>query len=341
MTTPTHTPPVFDDPGELIAAVPSLLTFHPADSVVLVTYTGLRRLRMESVLRLDLPAPEHLADVASQLRVVAVNHEATVIDLIVLGGDGADPPGGLPVRALVTRIADELDAEGIALSHAVWAPKVEPGQTWWCYADPQCTGQIRDPSASAITAALTMAGTVTYGSREELAAHLAPDPDDALARRADLLAAHPPVDPDAEFQFLKDTLDTITRRVHTDPHHPLPDLDDTTIARLAAALSTPDIREACLAFTMTVRARAAEHLWTFLTRATPAPARADPASLLGVTCYLQGDGARAALALDAALTANPDHRLTQTLRHVLDTGLPPRHFRTLLAESFVASFANR
>jgi uncharacterized protein DUF4192 len=341
MTSPPHSSLLFDDPGELIAAIPGLLTFHPADSVVLITYTGLRRLGLESVLRMDIPRPEHIADVAEQLLVVAMNHEAVLVDLVVLGGDGADPPARLPARELVERLADELDKADIGLSHAVWAPGVEAGRSWWCYEDPTCTGQIRDPRASPLTASLTPAGAVTFGSRDELAALLTPDPDDVLAHRAELIAARAPTDVQDEFQFVKDTLDTITGRIHTDPHNPVPALDDPTIARLAAALSTPDIREACLAFTMTMRAPAAELLWTVLTRATPAPARADPASLLGVTCYLRGDGARAALALDAALAANPDHRLTHTLRHVLDNGLPPRHFRTLLAQSFVAAFANR
>jgi hypothetical protein len=341
MTSPPHSSLLFDDPGELIAAIPSLLTFHPADSVVLITYTGLRRLGLESLLRMDIPGPGHVADVAGRLRAVAVNHEALLIDLVVLGGAGADPPTRLPARELVARLADELDKEDIGLSHAVWAPSVETGRTWWCYGDPTCTGQISDPRASPIAASFTAAGAITFGSREELAALLTPDPNDALAHRATLIAARAPAALQDEFQFVKDTLDTITERIRTDPDNPVPRLDDPTIARLAAALSTPDIREACLAFTMTLRAPAAELLWTVLTRATPAPARADPASLLGVTCYLRGDGARAALALDAALAADPDHRLTRTLQHVLDNGLPPQHFRTLLAQSFVAAFANR
>src|SRR5689334_21374521 len=92
---PTHTGPLFDDPGELIAAIPGLLTFHPADSVVLLTYTGHRRVGLESVLRMDIPAREHVGEVAEQLRVVLRGHEATVVDLIVLGGAGADPPDRL------------------------------------------------------------------------------------------------------------------------------------------------------------------------------------------------------------------------------------------------------
>lgn len=341
MTTPSPSRLPFDDPGELVAALPALLTFRPDDSVVLLTYTGARRLELESAIRMDIPAPEHIDDVATQLCLVAVNHEAAMIDMVVVGGAGADPPAVLPARALVERIAADLEHADIGMSHAVWVSGVDPGGTWWCYENPTCTGQIGDPADSPAIAALTPAGAVSFGSRAELAAHLAPDPDAVLARRATLIAARPPGDPHEELRFVRSTVDRIGESIRTDPHHPLPDFDDETIARFATALSTPEVREACLAYTLTIRGPAAELLWTKLTRAVPGPARADPASLLGVSSYLRGDGARAALALEAAQSADPGHPLTETLRHVLGNGLPPRIFRTLIAESFVTAFAHR
>src|SRR6266540_4787371 len=119
MTPPSHTSLLFDDPGELIAAIPGLLTFHPADSVVLLTYVGLRRLHLESVVRMDIPDPEHIPEFANQLRLVLRGNEATVVDLVVLGGPGADPPAELPARELVEHLAAELDYEDVALAHAV------------------------------------------------------------------------------------------------------------------------------------------------------------------------------------------------------------------------------
>ncbi|HEV2782906.1 MAG TPA: DUF4192 domain-containing protein [Actinophytocola sp.] len=331
MTTPLRDSLLFDDPGELIASIPGMLSFLPEDSLVLVTYTGRIRLTMESVLRLDLPDPKHHADLAEQLRVVALNHEATVIELVVLG-DAPDSPERpeLPRRDLVDLLDQVLAEEGITLAHAVWAPRVEQGRTWWCYDDPGCTGPIRDPAASPITTTMTAAGVVTYPTRAELAAQLAPDPPDTLARRAELLAAQPPADPEAAFPFVRDTIDAAPA-----------ELDDDTVARLARALSHPDVREACLSFALTVRAGPAERLWLTLTRATPGPARADPASLLAVTAFLRGEGAMATLAVDAALTANPDHHLARTVRHVMDYGFPPDRFRLMLAQSFVTAFAGK
>jgi hypothetical protein len=332
MTTAPHTGLLCDNPGELIAAVPGLLRFSPTDSIVLITYAGQQELRLEAVLRMDLPEPEHVRAVADQLRLVALNHDAAAAEILVFGGD-ADPPQ-LPHRELVEELGEALDRGGVVLSHAVWAPGSEPGQTWWCYEDPECTGQVEDPTGSPVVAALTIAGVVTYASREELAASLAPDPPDALQRRAELLAALPPVDPSTEFPFVRQAIDA------ADPDTE-PMLDDPTIARLSAALSDADVHEACLSFALTPRAGPAERLWTALTRAAPPEAVAGPATLLAVCAYLRGDGALAGVAIEAARSADPAHRMARTVRRVMDCGLPPPKFRAMLAQSFVRAFTER
>jgi hypothetical protein len=414
MTAPLRTSLLYDDPGALIAAIPGLLGFHPDDSAVLITYTGARRLDLESVLRIDLPSPDHIADVAHQLCLVAVNHQAVVVDLIVLGGPNADPPHRLPSRDLVTELSTLFEAHKITLAHAVWAHRPTSGRMWWCYSDPDCTGQIHNPTTSPLVAALTTPGVPTRRNRAELVALLTPDPEDRLAPRTALIAALPK-DPtlETEYAFLRTTIDTLPNPTpneapespsthgprsesgsHTAPNTeshpgseshctcgteshvdsvsgptpepdpdqesdsthdpesdpapeqswfgcgPEPDLDDPTIARLARALSIPDIREACLAFPLTPRAAQAERLWAALTRTTPAPFRANPACLLAISTYLRGEGTLASIALDLAEAADPTHHLTHTLREVVDLGLPPRRFRLMLAESIVASLTD-
>jgi hypothetical protein len=335
MATSLRTSLVFDDPGELIAAIPGMLSFVPSDSLVLITYTGSRRLSLSSVVRLDLPLAEHYADLVTQLRVVVGNHGATAVELVVLGGGGADPPdgAGLPHRDLIVRLAEALDQDGVVPEHAVWAPRVDKGVTWWCYHDPTCTGQIRDPATSPVTTAMTVAGAVTFASREDLAQLVAHDPDDALARRAELLEGRPPADPERGYALVRDAVDAFGADTN-------PTLDDEAVADLAHALSTDEVREACLAFCLTARARAAERLWLVLTRAAPGRTRAEPASLLAACAYLRGEGVLAALAVDAAHSANAHHNLTHTIRHALDCGIPPDQFRLLLAQSFVAAFAD-
>src|SRR5439155_15948262 len=116
-----------------------------------------------------------------------------------------------------------------------------------------------------VTSAITVAGAVSFATREDLAAVIAPDPPEVLARRAELLAALPPVSPEQEFPFVRDIIDELRTSRSDEP----PTLDEETIVRASHALSHSDVREACLAFALTIRAEAAERLWTALTRAAP------------------------------------------------------------------------
>jgi hypothetical protein len=343
MTTPTRARVLLDHPGDLIAALPGMLGFLPVDSVVLVTFTGTDRLTVEAVLRTDLPEPDHVLDLVDQLRIVVRNHRPSVVALVVLGAAGTEQPGVLPHRPLVELLAATFDSEGIALAHAVWAPRIERDVTWRCYRDIECCGVVRDPATSPVTTAMAVAGAVTFASREDMAALLAADPADDLARRSDLIdeLSRDHGGPAGQHRARQD-LELVERTIDRLASAGTPgaggcsafEPDDEMIARLARAVSDPDVREACLAYALTERARPAEALWTLLTRATPGRARAEAASLLAVSAYLRGEGALAGMAADVAIEANPEHGLASTMHDVIAFGVPPGQFRSMLAESF-------
>ena len=52
-------------PGDLIAAVPVLMGFHPRDSLVVISTACPVGGRVGLTLRVDLPAPEHRAELAA------------------------------------------------------------------------------------------------------------------------------------------------------------------------------------------------------------------------------------------------------------------------------------
>ncbi|HEU5470612.1 MAG TPA: DUF4192 domain-containing protein, partial [Actinophytocola sp.] len=212
MTSPLPGPSLLsDDPGGLIAAIPALLRFVPADSLVLITYTGAQTLGLEAVLRMDLPDPPHVPDVVDQLRMVAHNHEASVVELIILGGRRAsDPATDLPHRPLVDALAESFDQGGILVAHSIWAADPHPGTPWHCYADPVCTGHIPATPPPLLTA-LTPSPTPTtpFADRAAFSAHLSADPPESLAHRATLLTTLPPVNPDHDFPFLRTTIDAL------------------------------------------------------------------------------------------------------------------------------------
>jgi hypothetical protein len=343
MTTPTRARVLLDHPGDLIAAIPGMLGFPPVDSVVLVTFTGASRLTIEAVLRTDLPKPDHVLDLVEQLRVVARNHQPSVVALVVVGPAGTEQPGVLPHRTLVERLATAFDSEGIALAHAAWVLRVERDVAWRCYQDVECHGIVPDPATSPVTTAMAVAGVVTFASREDMAALLTADPAGDLARRSDLIdeLSHDRDGP-ADQRCARHDLELVERTVDRIASAGAPgfggcsafELEDEMIARLAHAVSDPDVRESCLAYALTERARSAEALWMLLTRATPGRARAEPASLLAVSAYLRGEGALAGMAADVAIGANPEHGLASTMNDVIAFGVPPGQFRSMLAESF-------
>lgn len=174
-----------------------------------------------------------------------------------------------------------------------------------------------DPKASTLAASLAVAGHITYLDRAALVAVVEPADPDAVARRAARLRpTPPPLPPDRAIRIAQAPLDRAERTEVA--------ASDGEIIDLAYALAHPCGRDAALVLTAEHPNRASE-LWLALTRALPAPLRANPAALLGVAAHLTGNGAMAGIALDAALLADPAYTLAELLRQALHTGLTPHH----------------
>ncbi|MDW3850923.1 DUF4192 domain-containing protein [Micromonospora sp. BRA006-A] len=153
-------------PADMVAAVPYLLGFHPADSVVVVAVRGRR---VVFAARGDLPAPgadpgpaaRHLAQVVARQDADA----ATVV--------GYGPAAR--VTGIVDAIGDALTATGLVVLDAL---RVTDGR-WWSYlcAEPSCCppeGTPYDPAASQVSAAAVFAGQVALPDRAALAAQVSP-----------------------------------------------------------------------------------------------------------------------------------------------------------------------
>jgi len=301
-TTPLRPQVRLRDPGDLIAAVPHLLGFHPIESLVLVTLHGSRASRVGLTLRTDLPPPGRQEELVAALMAPVRQHDATAACLVVVGGGSADPPGP-PHRQVVGAVDRALAGAGVLLAHAVWVEATLAGAAWTCFDHDGCAGTVPDPASSELAAATAVSGAVTYASRDDLAAQLAPDDGAALARRSARLELA------AEAAELDRRMagPAAARRDLLAVHDALAEaavgrlvLGDEEVVRLAVALADHHVRDACLATAGDPRAAAAEQLWLALTRATPAPERAEPATLLAFAAYLRGDGALAGIALDHA-----------------------------------------
>ena len=334
MTTPTepmhtarsimHQPPAvdLDEPGDLLAAIPHVLGFHPVDSLVLVGLHGSHRIRLGLVLRVDLPPPIGYTQLARQLVQPLADQHAAGAALVIIGAHDYASGDELPHRGVVAACESEFLEAGVPIVQQLWTSDTVGGAQWRCYQNADCTGIVPDPGSTVLAAASTAAGMVTYDRREDLTAGLAPVDDDLLARRADLLAAaSQDTEPGGDEAVSRERLRLVDKAVDQAVEGTLPETDEEYVA-LAVALGDHQVRDACLAPADEVRSAAAERLWTALVRGTPAPERAEPACLLAFAAYLRSDGVRTGIALETAEAAHPGHRLADLLRNALWTGLP-------------------
>ncbi|SEQ70356.1 protein of unknown function [Lentzea xinjiangensis] len=310
------------DAAELYAAIPHLMGFHPADSLVVLV---LKDNLISMTMRVDLPRPRHRGFLAAQLEAPLLEQGAAEVILVVVCAPSEHIPEELPHGPLVATFRDKLGGVGIDVIEAVWLPSFQKGARWLCYLDADCHGTLPDPQLSAMAAASAHEGNVTFESRAALAAIAALDPPEALERRSALLdeltANSEEPDPGTELRRVRDAIDAVEER-----RGPLP---DTEVVALARALAVPEVRDASMGFATLPQSRLAERLWLELTRSCPAPERAEPACLLAFYAYQRGDGGIASIALDAAEDACPGHALTKLLRAAASAAFPPSEMRAL------------
>ncbi|MBB5959990.1 hypothetical protein FHS29_006612 [Saccharothrix tamanrassetensis] len=315
-------------PGDLIAALPYLIGFHPVDSLILILLQGGL---IAQTLRIDLPHTRNDRRVADELAMPLRGHPDLRVVALVIGGGRGDPPEDLPREHLVAHLEASLAYAGVPVTCSIWCPATAKGSRWVSYHDLGDTGTVPDPTTTAVAAKSVVQGFVTHRDRAALAATLAPDPAEALTRRSALLdqlaaeaEAHDYDDPRTMLRHRNLVRAEVART--KDRARPLTDQE---IANLAYALSDLWVRDASLADAIGEHAIAAERLWTELTRATPHPEMAEPAALLAFSAYIRGDGALALMALDRAQEALPGHRLSVLLRTALENGMSPTTVREL------------
>jgi hypothetical protein len=309
-------------PGDLYAAIPHLMGFHPADSLVVLV---LKDHLISMTMRVDLPRPRHRGMLAAQLEAPLLEQGATDVILAVVCAPSEHMPEELPHTPLVTALRHRLGGVGVEVVEAVWMPSCQKDAPWLCYLDIDCHGTLPDPQLSAVAAASAHEGNVTFESRAAMAAIAALDPPEALERRSalldDLITNSGAPDPGTELHRVHDAIAAVEDR-----KGPLPDKE---IVALARALSVSEVRDASMGFAAESGSRQAERLWLELTRSCPAPERAEPACLLAFYAYQRGDGGIASIALDVAEDACPGHTLSKLLRAAISAAFPPEEMRAL------------
>jgi hypothetical protein len=320
-------------PADLLALVPSLLGFHPEDSVVLLTVGPATQ---PFHARVDLPADaDALGPLAAHLTEVAVRGTVSRVAVVLYTRDG------VLARTVACALGAELGGAGVDLVCAVRAD----GSHWWPLdgaggSDLGAPGTSYDVSSHPLMAQAVVDGTVVLGSRRELADTLVgndPGETEEVSTRAEavlsrLAAAAAPRGPDGARDRLRAEAPWVARRVRRfleDGER----LKTGDVARLVA-VTTVSVEVRDVAWAEMSQANAARHvdLWRDVVRRAPLHLRAAPAALLGFAAWLSGNGALAWCAVECAQEAEPGYTLAGLLSEALAGAVPPSAWRPLRRE---------
>jgi len=322
--------------ADLVAAIPYLLGFHPADSLVLISTRSAGQLGVDFTLRVDLPPPSAVADLAEELAEVVCAQRCEEMLLVVVG---ADPrvevaPDRPPPRAeLVAAVVEACAAAGALAWATIWVAELAADAPWRCYGACGCAGELSDPACSPVAAAAVVAGQVTYADRAELERVVAPGNPAVLRRREALLNRRMEelCLAGSGFAAGPEELATLERWIDVAAVD-RPQLRDEDVVRLCLALSDPMVRDAAFGFAFEARAGAAERLWGTLVTESPDPEAAEAAVLLAHSALMRGDGALAGVALRRAQEAWPGHPLSAMVQSALQSGCGPDELRDWFIE---------
>lgn len=305
---------VLSTPADVIAAVPYLIGFHPADSLVVTGFAG-PALRLST--RWDLPPRPGDFD-----RLVPLLRREQVT-MTVLVGYG---PGPLVTPAVdeVTRL---LAVAGIDVADAL---RVEAGRYWsYSCADTACCpaqGVPYDPASSRVAAEAVVRGLVALPDRASLRSSIAPSGGAAMRTattrvaaelRARLAGARGASGGFAAV-FVADGLRRV--RAAIERYDSGGRLGDDEAARLGFDLAVIRIRDEAWALLDDRHVHLS--LWRDLTRRLESHCVAPAASLLAAAAWRVGDCALAGMALDRALSADPGYSMAILLRQALTYMLP-------------------
>ena len=305
-------------PADLLALVPSLLGFHPEESLVVLTL-GDARHRFHA--RVDLPREQAgIERLACYLAEVASRHGVTRLAAALYTRD----------ERLADAVARELDHRvdraGVDLACVVRAD----GERWWALDGREDSpGTPYEVGSHPLMAQAVVEGTVVLASRQELADSLVGDPAEADRVGRLAVARHAPSGRARTRRHLVGEGRWVRDRVRRflDDGQPLqaPDL-----ARLLCAIALSlEVRDVAWAEMSHDDAERHVDLWRDAVRRAPAGLRAGPAALLGFAAWLSGNGALAWCAVERAQEEDPGHGLAALLAQALAGAVPPSVWRPI------------
>jgi Domain of unknown function (DUF4192) len=294
-------------PEDLLAAVPVVLGFRPADSLVMLTFGG----RQSFHARVDLPGPHDPArsvrELARSLLEPALEQG---VERVVFVAYTSQPRLAARLARCLVQVFTRAEVAVIDVLRA------HDGR----WVSVPCRPQQRegpprpyDDRAHPFAAQAVFDGRVTHATRDGLRAGLAPDPAlrhrTAEAERA-LRAPEP-----GELRWALH----LVRRCVGESHVP----SDAEAARLLRAVTEVEVRDAALFAVCDHDAVQHLALWSAMLRRASDAQVPDTAALAAFCAWRSGHGALAWCALDRCFEIDPDHVLGLALAECLVRAVPP------------------
>lgn len=310
-------------PPALVQAIPYLVGFVPHRSVVVIALAG-RRHRVVMTVRVDLDADPTSA-LAPAWRSAA-EHQATGVVVAVY--DTAIGGHPLPWRALVKSLLTAAAGHGLEAVDALGVAR----DRFWSYVcqDLDCCpgeGRMIDHQG-AVAAEMVVNGLSQVPRRDDLLAEVAPDPERAQ-RVADAVGRlpEPTASPAARCAAGVALLDSLVRRA------PGACTDPAEAAAALVALTDLRVRDSQLVPRRDRDGERAGRLWAELARSAPTGLRAAPLVLLALQQFRDGQGARANVALEAAVSDQPGYTLAHLIDQAISAAFAPAQIDQTLREA--------
>ncbi len=317
-------------PEIIVAGVAHLLGFHPEESLIIVALAADAGRPVVATLRVDLPAIDDVEERSCLVAwlegpLAAAADRCDSMMVIVWSQDRA-----LENEELIDDVADLLDSMDIVVADGLvvrQADSTNEGRaiTWrsvWCSGE-SCCGMDGNRLSRAH---LKAASRLFAGAR--------PEPADS---RADLESELIRIDPCEQWPGGAGPITSVTRDAfEIAVVHAVSYLSSGVVesehdrALLASALWDMRVRDTVIWEMLTHSpadwSRAADAL-TGMVRSCPEPFVAALATCLGILRWQLGDGVRAMIALEHALTADPQYTLAGLVAGCISTGVHPADWR--------------
>ena len=327
-------------PGDVLAAVPFVLGFEPANSLVAISLRG-RRQRVGLVMRTDYPAEADL-DLFEHAALNMVTHlqrdEARGVILIAYPPECILDPAERPVDEALAILERAAAGSGIDVRESLLVTNAR----WWSTRcnDGSCCPLAGTPlpaiGESRVAAEVVVrGGPMPFACEGDLIASLAHS--DSLLAQCLEQAIEARVD-ELMDQSSKEELQDIRSRqraaldecfdlwCQSQGNTQLFAGQIRLLADVVIGIQGIMLRDYALGIHADESVNQAMALWRWLLTLAPAGTVAPVACLTAATAYELGDGALAQRALDRAFLDSPEYSLAHLLRRVFTAGFAPETF---------------